>query len=84
VYQSEVDVAVNERLTLNTALAILTNPLTWLPALSYITSFGFELAVDANLANILYTIYKSKTFGQTKAGYVRTLPTTLERFRRVH
>jgi NNP family nitrate/nitrite transporter-like MFS transporter len=70
VYQSEVDIAVNERLTWKTAVAILTNPLTWLPALSYVASFGFELAIDANLSNILYKIYKSKTFGQTKSGYV--------------
>jgi len=70
LYQSEVDVAVNERLTLKTALAILMNPLTWLPGLSYITSFGFELALDANLSHVIFDIYKSPTFGQTKAGYI--------------
>lgn len=70
VYTSEVDVAVNERLTWKTAMLILTNHLTWLPALAYITTFGFELAVDASLANVIYGIYKSPTFGQTKAGYV--------------
>jgi NNP family nitrate/nitrite transporter-like MFS transporter len=73
LYTSEVDVAVNERLTWKTTLAILGNPLTWLPGLSYITSFGFELAVDANLSNILFSIYKSPTFGQTKAGYITSL-----------
>ena len=73
VYTSEVDVAVNERLTWKTAMLILTNHLTWLPALAYITTFGFELAVDATLANVLYGIYKSPTFGQTKAGYVSPL-----------
>jgi NNP family nitrate/nitrite transporter-like MFS transporter len=73
LYTSEVDVAVNERLTWKTCVAILTNSLTWLPALSYITSFGFELAVDANLSNILFNIYKSPTFGQTKAGYITSL-----------
>lgn len=51
-------------------MLILTNHLTWLPSLAYITTFGFELAVDATLANVIYGIYKSPTFGQTKAGYV--------------
>jgi len=73
LYTSEVDVAVNERLTWDTALLILTNHLTWLPALAYITTFGFELAVDASLANVIYGIYKSPTFGQTKAGYLTSL-----------
>jgi NNP family nitrate/nitrite transporter-like MFS transporter len=67
---SEVDVAVNTPITLRLAYAVLTNPLTWLPSLSYLTTFGFELAIDSNLANILYAIYKSKSFGQTKAGYI--------------
>lgn len=67
---SEVDVAVNTPLTLGLAYTILTNPLTWLPSLSYLTTFGFELAIDSNLANILFAIYKSKSFGQTKAGYI--------------
>ena len=36
-------------------------------------SFGYELAIDANLANVVFGLYnKSKGFGQTKAGYVRT------------
>ena len=69
-YTSELDVAINERLTWKTAAKILSNPLTWLPGLAYVTTFGFELAVDASLANILFAIYQSHTFGQTKAGYV--------------
>jgi NNP family nitrate/nitrite transporter-like MFS transporter len=71
VYQSEVDVAVNERLTFKSTRDILLSPLTWLPALSYITTFGFELGIDANLSHVIYDIYKSPNFGQTKAGYVR-------------
>jgi len=70
VYQSEVDVAVNERLTLKAAIKILRNPLTWLPALNYITNFGFEIAIDANLSHAIFDIYKPR-YGQTKAGYVR-------------
>ncbi|CAE6334473.1 unnamed protein product [Rhizoctonia solani] len=36
--QSELDVAVNEPLTLKTAMAIVSNPLTWLPAIAYMTT----------------------------------------------
>lgn len=67
---SELDYAVNEPLTLKLALKVASTPLTWLPALAYFTTFGYELAIDANLANIFLSLYKSKTFGQTKAGYV--------------
>jgi len=69
LYQSEVDVAVNERLTFKSAKALLLNPLTWLPGLSYITSFGFEIGIDANLSHVIFDIYRP-TFGQTKAGYI--------------
>jgi len=69
LYQSEVDVAVNERLTLKAAIKILRNPLTWLPALNYITNFGFEIAIDANLSHAIFDIYKPR-YGQTKAGYI--------------
>ncbi|KAG2142480.1 major facilitator superfamily domain-containing protein [Suillus clintonianus] len=67
---SELDTAVNNPLTLNMASKIIVNPLTWLPSLAYMTTFGYELAIDANLATVLYTLLKSPTFGQTKAGYV--------------
>ncbi|KAF8698568.1 Major Facilitator Superfamily, partial [Rhizoctonia solani] len=71
--QSELDVAVNEPLTLKTAMAIVSNPLTWLPAIAYMTTFGFELAVDANLVNVLYGLYQSPTFGQLEAGYITAI-----------
>jgi len=67
---SGLDAAVNKPLTLNMAYEIILNPLTWLPSLAYMTTFGYELAIDANLANVLYTLLKSPTFGQTKAAYV--------------
>ncbi|VDB91647.1 unnamed protein product [Peniophora sp. CBMAI 1063] len=67
---SAVDSAVNEPLDLRDTLTLLLNPLTWLPALSYLTTFGFELVVDANLANVLYGLYKGPSFDQTKAGYI--------------
>lgn len=66
----EIDYAVNEPLTLALAWKVITTPVTWLPALAYLTTFGYELAIDANLANILLSLYKSPTFGQTKAGYI--------------
>lgn len=43
---AEVDVAVNESLTKAVALRILSSPQTWLPALSYFTTFGLELSVS--------------------------------------
>ncbi|KAG2059535.1 nitrate transporter [Suillus hirtellus] len=67
---SELDTAVNNPLSLNTAYQIVMNPLTWLPSLAYMTTFGYELAIDVNLATVLYTLFKSPTFGQTKAGYI--------------
>jgi hypothetical protein len=45
IVKSELDIAVNEHLTVKTALQILRNPRTWLPALSYLSSFGYELAI---------------------------------------
>ena len=67
---SELDYAVNEPLTLGLAFKVASTPVTWLPALAYLTTFGYELAIDANLANVYLSLYKSATFGQTKAGYV--------------
>ncbi|KZT38056.1 nitrate/nitrite porter [Sistotremastrum suecicum HHB10207 ss-3] len=65
---SELDKAINEPLTWSSTLHILSSPLTWLPALAYMTTFGFELAMDANLSNSLFGIYPK--LGQTKAGYI--------------
>lgn len=70
---SEVDVAVNKPLTLALALAVVKNPLTWLPALAYLTTFGFELALESNLANIIFAIHKSRSFTQRDAGYVASI-----------
>ncbi|KZT23031.1 nitrate transporter [Neolentinus lepideus HHB14362 ss-1] len=67
---SELDIAVNKELTWDLAYRTLVNPLTWLPSFGYLTTFGYELAIDANLANVLFNLYKSPTFGQTKAGYI--------------
>ncbi|KAG8718164.1 hypothetical protein FRC08_005818 [Ceratobasidium sp. 394] len=71
--QSELDVAVNEPVTFKKFLEIISSPLTWLPSLAYVTTFGFELAVDANLVNVLYGLYKSPSFGQLKAGYITAI-----------
>ncbi|KAF9239852.1 major facilitator superfamily domain-containing protein [Melanogaster broomeanus] len=67
---SELDVAVSKPFTWRVAYEIVSNPLTWLPALGYLTTFGYELAIDANLANVLFNLMKSPSFGQTKAGYI--------------
>ncbi|BGP16635.1 hypothetical protein JCM10213_000449 [Rhodosporidiobolus nylandii] len=64
-----LDTAVAEKLTLKSFGQLMASPYTWLPSLMYMTTFGFELAVDANLANVLFADHRSETFGQLKAGY---------------
>jgi len=73
--KSTVDVAINEPLTLKTTLKILKNPLTWLPSLAYLTTFGIELAIDSKFADILYTLFRKKLpgFDQTTAGYYTSI-----------
>ncbi|KAI6043495.1 major facilitator superfamily domain-containing protein [Pisolithus marmoratus] len=71
--ESELDFAVNEPVTWGLVAKVISRPLTWLPAFAYFTTFGYELAVDAYVAGILFNLYKSPTFGQTKAGYVASI-----------
>ncbi|KAL7410258.1 putative high affinity nitrate transporter [Mrakia frigida] len=71
VRKSELDVAVNEALTLKSALQIFLNPLTWLPAFMYATTFGFELAVDSNLANDYLKSHPD--LGMLNAGYLASI-----------
>jgi len=70
---SELDNAVNEPLTLGLALKVASTPLTWLPALAYFTTLGYQLAVDSNLANVLLSLNSSTTLDQTKAGYLGSI-----------
>lgn len=42
------------------------------------TTFGFELAVDANLANVLFAVHKTASFGQEKAGYCTCICSSLD------
>jgi NNP family nitrate/nitrite transporter-like MFS transporter len=72
---STVDVAVNESLTFKTATEILTSHLTWLPALAYLTTFGTELILDAQMANVLFGLFNKRIHGfdQTKAGYYTSI-----------
>jgi NNP family nitrate/nitrite transporter-like MFS transporter len=73
--KSTVDVAINESLTLETALKIVASPLTWLPALAYLTTFGLELAIDGQMANVLFALFGKNIHGfdQTKAGYYTSI-----------
>ncbi|KIM76890.1 hypothetical protein PILCRDRAFT_825891 [Piloderma croceum F 1598] len=72
---STVDFAVNESLTYKTAFKILRSPLTWLPALAYLTTFGLELTIDGQMANILLALFGKRVshFDQTKAGYYTSI-----------
>ncbi|KAF9446724.1 putative high affinity nitrate transporter protein 2 [Macrolepiota fuliginosa MF-IS2] len=73
--QPSVDVAVNESLTLGTTVKIFLNPLTWLPALAYLTTFGVELAIDGTMAGVLFSLYSGKRpgFTQATAGYYTSI-----------
>jgi NNP family nitrate/nitrite transporter-like MFS transporter len=70
-----VDVAINEPLTLKTALNIFSSPVTWLPALAYLTTFGLELLIDAKMADVLFALFNKKIngFDQKKAGYYTSI-----------
>ena len=73
--KSTVDIAVNESLTVETALKIFASPLTWLPALAYLSTFGLELVMDAQMANVLFALFgrRIQGFDQTKAGYYTSI-----------
>jgi MFS transporter, NNP family, nitrate/nitrite transporter len=70
-----VDTTVQEPPTLVTYFRILASPPTWLPPLAYMTTFGLELAIDGNLANVLFALFNKKRpgFGQTQAGYYTSI-----------
>jgi len=75
IVKSTVDVAINEPLTFKTAAKILMNPLTWLPALAYLTTFGVELAIDSKFSDVLFVLFSKKRpgFDQTTAGYYTSI-----------
>ena len=66
---------VKEFPTLATYLRILISPVTWLPPLAYMTTFGLELAIDSNLGNVLFALFNTKRpgFTQTQAGYYTSI-----------
>ena len=72
---SESTVNVKGPPTLMTYFRILISPLTWLPPLAYMTTFGLELAIDSNMANILFALFnpKNPSFTQTQAGYYTSI-----------
>ncbi|KAJ7640551.1 nitrate/nitrite porter [Mycena rosella] len=74
-FESTIDIAVNESLTFTSAMSILSTPLTWLPALAYLTTFGLELALDAQMENVLFTLFDKRIsgFGQDTAGYYTSI-----------
>ena len=37
------------------AVVQVSSPMTWLPPLAYMTTFGLELAIDSNMANVYLT-----------------------------
>lgn len=73
--RSAVDFAVNETLTIKSTFRLLVNPLTWLPALAYLTTFGIELAIDSNISGVLFNLFSKRQpgFTQTTAGYYTSI-----------
>ncbi|KAJ6518254.1 nitrate/nitrite porter [Mycena vitilis] len=69
---STLDVAVNESLTFKSAIEIITSPLTWLPALAYMTTFGLELTLDAQMESVLFN-NRLTGFDQDTAGYYTSI-----------
>jgi MFS transporter, NNP family, nitrate/nitrite transporter len=72
---SESSVNVKEPPTLMAYFKILISPLTWLTPLAYMTTFGLELAIDSNMANVLFALFnpKNPSFTQTQAGYYTSI-----------
>jgi len=70
-----VDVATNKSLTFNMMAKIIFNPLTWLPTLAYLTTFGVELTIDSKMADVLFVLYSKSLpgFTQTTAGYYTSI-----------
>jgi len=54
---------------------IIFNPLTWLPTLAYLTTFGVELTIDSKMADVLFVLYSKSLpgFTQTTAGYYTSI-----------
>lgn len=75
VVDPNMDVAAAKKFNLVTYLRLLASPLTWLPPLGYMTTFGLELAIDGNLENVLFALFNKKRsgFGQTQAGYFTSI-----------
>jgi len=70
-----VDVATNNSLNLNVMAEIIFSPLTWLPTLAYLTTFGVELTIDSKMADVLFALYSKSLpgFTQTTAGYYTSI-----------
>jgi MFS transporter, NNP family, nitrate/nitrite transporter len=70
-----VDIAINEELTVPGAIQLCLRPVTWLPGLAYLTTFGLELAIDGQMATILFGLFNKRLpgFDQTKAGYYTSI-----------
>jgi len=73
--ESTANFAVNEPLTMETAEKIILSPVTWLPAMAYLTTFGLELAIDGAMANTLLSLFSKQKagFDQNIAGYYTSI-----------
>jgi NNP family nitrate/nitrite transporter-like MFS transporter len=72
VVSSSVDVAPSpERL----CSKFFGQPVTWLPAMGYLTTLGIELVIESKIADVLFDIYHGKRpgFTQITAGYYTSI-----------
>jgi MFS transporter, NNP family, nitrate/nitrite transporter len=74
-FESKVDLAINEPLTMKTGVKIILSPVTWLPALAYLSTFGLELTLDGAMANTLFSLFSKQKAGftQNTAGYYTSI-----------
>lgn len=73
--EPSITVSTPAPLTFHALIHILLSSTTWLVALSYMTTFGLELALDGQMANILFGLFGTRVagFDQTKAGYYTSI-----------
>ncbi|KAK0555405.1 hypothetical protein OC845_000277 [Tilletia horrida] len=77
-----LDTAVAEPVTLAVLGKVLTDPRVWLVALSYMTTFGLETAMDAALPGLILTLFQGPNFKVDDAAYVASTYGLLNLFAR--
>ncbi|KAK0522091.1 hypothetical protein OC834_006410 [Tilletia horrida] len=77
-----MDTAVAEPVTLSVLGKVLVDARVWLVALSYMTTFGLETAMDAALPGLILGLFQSPNFKVDDAAYVASTYGLLNLFAR--